>query len=148
MVQRRKRRSAEFDNPLCAVHFEARSGGTRSTGTSVGPDVRITVGDLRLGARFVGRLEPLLRDPVTLAEARATLRRRLDVPFGLVVVRALADLVGAATPQIDEVIAWAQEKLGRQYLVDGRLRGRDVPALRIPQNHGIRTVRALVEALA
>ena len=30
-----KRRSAEFDNPLCAVHFEARSGGTRSTGTSV-----------------------------------------------------------------------------------------------------------------
>jgi hypothetical protein len=110
--------------------------------------VRITVGDLRLGARFVGRLEPLLRDPVTLAEARATLRRRLDVPFGLVVVRALADLVGAATPQIDEVIAWAQEKLGRQYLVDGRLRGRDVPALRIPQNHGIRTVRALVEALA
>lgn len=30
-----KRRSAEFDNPLCTVHFQARSGGTRSTGTSV-----------------------------------------------------------------------------------------------------------------
>jgi hypothetical protein len=30
-----KRRSAEFDNPLCPIHFEARSGGTRSTGTSV-----------------------------------------------------------------------------------------------------------------
>lgn len=69
-----------------------------------------------------------------------------DVPCGLVVVRAVAELVGVATSVIDEVIDWAQQKLGRQYLVDGRLRGRDMAALRIPQNHGIHSARALIQA--
>jgi hypothetical protein len=40
--------------------------------------VKVTLGDLRLGARFVGRLPALLRDPVTLSEAHATLRRRME----------------------------------------------------------------------
>ena len=71
-----------------------------------------------------------------------------DVPFGLVVVRALADLVGTRTPRIDEVIRWAERQMGRQYLEGGQLWGRDVPPLRIPQNYGIRSVEALITAVA
>jgi hypothetical protein len=58
-----------------------------------------------------------------------------DVPFGLVVTRGIAELAGVATPMIDEVIVWAQERLGKEYLADGKLRGRDVPDTRAPQRY-------------
>ncbi len=68
-----------------------------------------------------------------------------DVPFGLSVVKAVAEIGEVETPTIDEVIGWAQEKLGKQYLVDGALDGTDVGELRIPQNYGIRTMSDLVD---
>lgn len=67
-----------------------------------------------------------------------------DVPFGLVVTKAIAEIVGISTPTLDEVIAWAQEKLGKQYLIGARLIGSEVPELRIPQNNGIRTPKDLI----
>ncbi len=60
-----------------------------------------------------------------------------DVPFGLVVTRGIAEIAGVPTPTIDRVIEWASGKLGREYLVDGKLRGRDVPGTRAPQRWGI-----------
>ncbi len=59
-----------------------------------------------------------------------------DVPFGLVVLRGLAEIAGVPTPTIDEVITWAQERLGKQYLVDGQLAGRHVSESRAPQVYG------------
>lgn len=67
-----------------------------------------------------------------------------DVPFGLAVVRAIAELGNLDTPGIDAVISWTQEKLGKRYLDGGRLNGADVGELRIPQNYDIRTLGALV----
>jgi hypothetical protein len=67
-----------------------------------------------------------------------------DVPYGLAVVKAIAEILDAPTPTIAEVIDWAQEKLGKEYLVAGRLRGRDASELRIPQNAGITSPDALV----
>lgn len=60
-----------------------------------------------------------------------------DVPFGLVVVRGIAELVGVATPTIDRVITWAQERLQKEYLVDGRLAGAHLSETRAPQTYGI-----------
>ncbi len=60
-----------------------------------------------------------------------------DVPFGLVVLRGIAELTGMATPTIDAVITWAQARLGRQYLHNGALSGADVLATRAPQAYGI-----------
>jgi hypothetical protein len=68
-----------------------------------------------------------------------------DVPYGLVVTRAIADLVGVETPTIDEVIAWAQDVLFRSYLVEGELRGVDAKVLPIPQNYGIAGLHDLLE---
>ncbi len=42
-----------------------------------------------------------------------------DVPMGLAVSRGLADLADVATPAIDTVLLWAQEKLGKRYLQAG-----------------------------
>ena len=68
-----------------------------------------------------------------------------DVPYGLVVTRAIAELAGVATPMIDEVVSWAQSVTGREYLVGGRIAGRDAKELPLPQKHGISTLRDLVD---
>lgn len=61
-----------------------------------------------------------------------------DVPFGLLVSKGLAELAGVATPAIDRVIEWAQERLGRVYLVRGQVAGPDVAHSRAPQRFGIK----------
>ena len=48
-----------------------------------------------------------------------------DIPFGLCVFRYLADLVDVKTPEIDSLIDWGQKVMGKEYLVDGKLEGRD-----------------------
>ena len=63
-----------------------------------------------------------------------------DVPFGLVVTRGIAELIGVETPVIDEVITWAQAHLERQYLVKGALTGADLAETRAPQVYGIKTI--------
>ncbi len=67
-----------------------------------------------------------------------------DVPFGLVVMRGVAELAGASTPCMDAVITWCQERLGRQYLEGSTLTGRDVASTRCPQRYGIRDLDALL----
>jgi hypothetical protein len=68
-----------------------------------------------------------------------------DIPFGLAVTRAFAELAGVETPAIDEMLRWAQGKLDKSYLVDGRLNGPDAQTLPIPQNAGIETLDDLIE---
>jgi hypothetical protein len=58
-----------------------------------------------------------------------------DVPYGLVVTRGIAELADLPTPMIDQVITWAQERLLKEYLVDGRLIGRSVSTSRAPQRY-------------
>jgi predicted dinucleotide-binding enzyme len=68
-----------------------------------------------------------------------------DVPFGLVVTRAFAEIAAVETPTIDEVIAWAQSVLQKAYLVGDGLRGADAEDLPIPQNYGVSNVTDLID---
>jgi hypothetical protein len=61
-----------------------------------------------------------------------------DVPFGLAVSRAIADMAGVATPHMDAVIGWAGARLGKDYL------GRDAGEARIPQRYGLESLEALI----
>jgi hypothetical protein len=61
-----------------------------------------------------------------------------DVPFGLAVTRAIGALAAVSTPTMDNVIDWAGEKLGKDYL------GQDASEARIPQNYGLGSLEALV----
>ncbi|MCM1152182.1 MAG: NAD/NADP octopine/nopaline dehydrogenase family protein [Muribaculum sp.] len=55
-----------------------------------------------------------------------------DVPFGILLIKAYAEKTGVCTPTIDKVIYWAQRVMGKEYLVEGKLSGRDMnEALRI-----------------
>ena len=62
-----------------------------------------------------------------------------DVPFGLVVVRSIAEIAGVPTPRIDEVLSWCQEKMGKHYLVNSKLIGSDIGESRCAFRYGFTT---------
>ncbi len=68
-----------------------------------------------------------------------------DIPYGLAVLRGIAQLAGVATPTIDEVMGWGQTRLGKQYLADGSLSGSDLSETRAPQVYGIQTLPGLIQ---
>ncbi|MDY6984504.1 MAG: NAD/NADP octopine/nopaline dehydrogenase family protein [Pseudomonadota bacterium] len=71
---------------------------------------------------------------------------REDIPHGLVVLRGLADLVGLTLPRLDEILLWSQQKMSKEYLVDGKLQGKDVADSGAPQCFGITRIEALFTA--
>lgn len=70
-----------------------------------------------------------------------------DIPHGLVVTRALAQLTGIHTPVIDEVLGVTSGWMRKEYLVNGYLQGKDVPLTPIPQNYGINDIQGLIRAI-
>ena len=67
-----------------------------------------------------------------------------DVPFGLVVIRGISEIVGVPTPNIDLVLSWCQEKLQKEYLVDSKLIGKDLGTTRCPQRYGFKTIEEVL----
>lgn len=70
-----------------------------------------------------------------------------DVPYALVATRGIAELAGIATPMIDQVINWSQEKIGKEYLLDSKLQGSDINETRAPQRFGFETLETMIEAM-
>ncbi|CDM70183.1 Hypothetical protein CM240_3066 [Clostridium bornimense] len=67
-----------------------------------------------------------------------------DIEFGLCIIKAFAELCRVKTPTVDKLILWAQELLGKEYLLDGKLIGKDAKHLIIPQSKGINTKQDLI----
>lgn len=65
---------------------------------------------------------------------------REDIPFGLVVMKGLAEIAGVPTPTIDEIINWLQVKLDKEYIVGNKLTGKDLKESRAPQVYGFKTL--------
>ena len=59
-----------------------------------------------------------------------------DVPCGLCALRGAAEVLGVPTPWVDRVMEWAQARMGKEYLVGGRMVGRDVGETDAPQAFG------------
>lgn len=67
-----------------------------------------------------------------------------DVPYGLVVTKAIALLAEVQMPIIDEVIVTTSKWMGREYLTNGYLKGKDIKETRIPQNYGIKHIERFI----
>ncbi|OWF44774.1 octopine dehydrogenase-like [Mizuhopecten yessoensis] len=67
-----------------------------------------------------------------------------ELPMGLVVFRGLADVLGVQVPHSDMLIEWGQEKMGKEYLVGGKLTGKDIDSTRCPQRYGFTTLEAIL----
>lgn len=63
-----------------------------------------------------------------------------DIPFGLCILKGFAQICKVDTPYMDRILIWYQEQTGKEYLVDGRLDGKDTIFCAIPQNYGIYTM--------
>jgi len=70
-----------------------------------------------------------------------------DVPNNLLVTRGISELAGVPTPMIDQVIGWAQARLGKEYLVGGKIQGADVCTTRAPQRYGFNLLDQLITEL-
>jgi len=62
-----------------------------------------------------------------------------DVPTGLCFSKGLAEIIGVKTPTIDKVMVWAQECIGLEIMVNGKMTGKDLHKTRAPQGVGITT---------
>lgn len=67
-----------------------------------------------------------------------------DIPFGLVVIRGIAEIMDIETPNIDKVLTWSQQQMGKEYLVDKKLQGKDISTSRAPQSYGFTTIESIL----
>ena len=67
-----------------------------------------------------------------------------DVPYGLVVTKAIAQLAKVDMPVIDEVILTISKWIGKEYIKRGYLEGKDIKDTRIPQNYGIDNLENII----
>lgn len=70
-----------------------------------------------------------------------------DVPFALLGTRGIAELAGEPTPTIDQVLNWSQDRLGKEYLIDGKLVGLDLASSRAPQRYGYQDLDSMIGAM-
>lgn len=70
-----------------------------------------------------------------------------DIPYGLLVSKAIAELADVETSRIDEVIGRTSKWIGVQYLINGKLEGKDLVKTRIPQNFGLRSLEEIIELI-
>jgi hypothetical protein len=66
-----------------------------------------------------------------------------DIPYGLLIVKSIAELIHIDTPCIDAVLQWMQTKMGKQYLNGSSLEGKDLPQTGVVRNFGISTPEQL-----
>ncbi len=66
-----------------------------------------------------------------------------DIPYGLLIIKSLADLLQIKTPTIDTVIHWMQNRMNKEYLIGADLIGKDIQDSGIIQNYNIKTLEEL-----
>jgi len=67
-----------------------------------------------------------------------------DIPEGVAMYKGIADIVGVPTPTIDKIVCFFQAFMGKEYIKDGKLAGKDVGETKSPQRYGITTLDALL----
>merc|ERR1719162_2770510 len=69
-----------------------------------------------------------------------------DVPTGMCFNKGLGELLGVDMPMTAKVLTWAQEHIGMNILVDGKMTGPDVVKTRAPQASGIKDFASFCKA--
>jgi hypothetical protein len=67
-----------------------------------------------------------------------------DIPEGVAMYKGIADIVGVPTPTIDKIVCFFQAHMGKEYIKDGKLAGKDVGETKSPQRFGVTTLDALL----
>ena len=57
----------------------------------------------------------------------------------------MAEILSVPTPTIDKVMIWAQDCIGLEIMVDGKMTGKDLDKTRAPQGVGITTTADFIK---
>ena len=68
-----------------------------------------------------------------------------DIPFGLCVLKDLAEMLELKTPYIDEAIEWHQKLMGKQFIINGKLNEQLIPETGCPRRFGFKTFDQLMQ---
>ena len=68
-----------------------------------------------------------------------------DVPFGLCVLKDLAEMLGLEVPAITEAIVWHQKLMGKNYVVNGKINEAEINQMGCPRRFGFRTIDQLIQ---
>jgi hypothetical protein len=68
-----------------------------------------------------------------------------DIPEGVCMYKGIADLAGVDTPVMDEIVCFFQKFMGKEYIVGGKLAGKDVKETKSPQAFGITSLEQLLK---
>lgn len=68
-----------------------------------------------------------------------------DFPYGLLILKAFANICQMETPMMDEVIGWYQNMIDKEYLTKDLGLGRDSRDITLPQHYGIETIEDIVK---
>jgi len=49
-----------------------------------------------------------------------------DIPYGLVIIKSIAEQTGIETPHINQLIEWGQKVMHKEYIINGKLTGKDI----------------------
>ncbi|MGH9873149.1 MAG: NAD/NADP octopine/nopaline dehydrogenase family protein [Pyrinomonadaceae bacterium] len=102
---------------------------------------------LRTNALYQGRTHPMIETESGQYIPDFSHRFLLeDIPC-LAVIRGIAEIAGVETPNLDTVLLWGQEKLGKEYLVGSSLTGKDLATSRCPQRYGYTRIADLLGCL-
>ena len=66
-----------------------------------------------------------------------------DLPYSLCLAKGIADMVDCPTPFIDSITLWAQKHMNKEYIVDGKLQGKDAAETPLP-HYGISSLCELL----
>ena len=67
-----------------------------------------------------------------------------DIPFGLCILRNLADMLEIEVPLVNKFIIWHQNWMGKEYLKDGKLNPDLLGETGAPIRYGIKSLDSLV----
>jgi hypothetical protein len=67
-----------------------------------------------------------------------------DIPEGVCMYKGIADLAGVETPVMDEIVGFFQTFMGKEYIKNGKLIGKDVKETKSPQAFGITSLEQLL----
>jgi len=69
-----------------------------------------------------------------------------DIPYGLCILKSVAQLIDVKTPSIDFQIEWHQQWMGKKFIIDGKLNPELLSETGVPQQFGIVNCEQLVQA--
>ena len=99
---------------------------------------------IRTNKSYKGLVHPMIKEKGKFVPNFKGRYLTEDIPMGMVVFKGVAEIVGVETPTCDMLLEWGQDKIGKKYLVDGKLTGADVKETRSPQTYGLKTLEEVL----